>query len=97
MIIIIILQLPSFPSRGLDVYNGSSASGTNIQIYDLSSYDSAAQKWSFVSAGDGYYYIKSALGTCIDIRNGSASNNANVQTYTCNHSNAQKWKFVKVS
>ena len=91
------IAVSSVPTRGLDVYNGLTTPGTNIQIYDLSSYINNSQRWGIIDAGNGYYYIKSALGTCVDIHNASASNGANIQTYTCNYSNAQKWKFVKVN
>lgn len=54
-----------------------------------------AQKWCFIDAGNGTYYIMSALNTCIDIHSGVTSDGNTVWTYTCNQSNAQLWKFVK--
>lgn len=32
-----------------------------------------AQKWCFIDAGNGTYYIMSALNTCIDIHSGVTS------------------------
>lgn len=37
----------------------------------------------------------SALNTCIDIHSGVTSDGNTVWTYTCNQSNAQKWKLTK--
>lgn len=54
-----------------------------------------AQKWCFIDAGNGTYYIMSALNTCIDIHSGVTSDGNTVWTYTCNQSNAQKWKLTK--
>ena len=40
--------------------------------------------------------IVSKLGTVLDVNGASTTNGANVQTYTLNKSNAQKWKLSEV-
>ena len=83
-------------SYGLDIENGSSSSGANIQMYSFD--NNRAQKFSFVESDtEGYYYIKSDLGTCINVENGTAARETNINAYTCNQSNAQKWAIQKMS
>ena len=77
--------------KAMDVYDWRTASGTNIQQWDLHSGD--CQLFRFYDAGNGYCYIKSKLGTYVDVANGDAVNNTNVWAYAFNGSNAQKWKI----
>lgn len=51
------------------------------------------QEDSLKNVPEGYYMIGSALNytTVLDVAGGSSSNGANVQVYTANGSNAQKW------
>ncbi len=78
----------------LDLYNGFSSNGTNVQIYD--SNNSLAQQWVIKDAGNGYFYIISNCnGLYLDVANGSATNGANIWMYEKNESKAQKFKFVK--
>lgn len=61
---------------------------------------SDAQKWRITaSSTSGFYTISSALNSnyVLDVYAGSASNFANVDLYTANDTNAQKWSFVKTS
>ena len=74
--------------KALDVRGGSGADGTVVQQYALNT-SAAAQKWAFISAGDGNYYIQSALGTMMEV-NGSA-----VQTGKSDKSPVQKWVLKK--
>ncbi len=67
----------------LDVADGSSADGTNIQQWSYNG--SSAQMFKIVSYGSGYYYIltgASNYASCIDITDGSASDGANVIQWT---------------
>lgn len=76
----------------LNVANGTKKSGTNVQI--LNKRTAAAQKWSLVSAGSGYCYIKSALGNYyLSVQGSKAANKANVQICS-SKTNAQKWTFA---
>ena len=73
----------------LDVYNGKSTNGTNLQTFSWNGTD--AQLWKFVDAGNGKYYIRSKVGLVIDIANGTISSGTNLQIYNANFTNAQKW------
>lgn len=80
--------------KALEVKGGSSAAGTAIQQNTLNR-NSLAQKWCFMSAGDGYYYLCSALGTYMDVQSAVNSSGTPVWTYTFNGSTAQKWKLTE--
>ena len=61
-------------------------------------YGTEEQLWSFEVAGDGYYKIKSKLTDLyLDIAGNETANGTNVQVYTGNTSNAQKFKFKELS
>lgn len=79
--------------KAMDVYDWRTASGTNIQQWDLHSGD--CQLFRFYDAGDGYCYIKSKLGTYVDVQDGNNVSNTNVWAYSFNGSNAQKWKLIQ--
>lgn len=76
----------------LDVENGSVSSGANLQLNTAS--ESAGQLWKFIDAGNGYYYIKSKLGTTIDVTSGDPSIGTNIQLYAMNGTEAQQWALV---
>ena len=78
----------------LDIYNGSSASGTNVWQYATNG--SAAQLWKIIQNTDGSITIRSKLGTVLDIYNGSITSGTNIWAYASNGSAAQKWKLLKV-
>ncbi len=77
----------------LDVTNESDAAGTNIQQYYYWPEQTKAQQWYFEDAGNGYYYVRSAVGTYVDVLGGVAANGQNVQMYPFNGTDAQKWKL----
>ena len=79
----------------LDVLGENPSSGTNICQSTLHGKDN--QLYRFYDAGDGYCYIKSKLGTYVDVANGDNVNNTNVWAYSFNGSNAQKWKLIEKS
>ena len=81
----------------MDVHNGSREAGANVKQYPDWMDNNEAQQWYFEDAGNGYYYIHSALGTYLDVSGGVSANGQNIQTYTGNESAAQKWKLVKAS
>lgn len=82
-------------AKVFDVFGGSSQNEANIWTYENNG--SEAQLWKFVDSGEGSYYIKSKLGTVVDLKWGSTSVGTNVQTYTLNGSSAQKWILSKPS
>lgn len=79
----------------LDVANGSSANGTNIQIYSNNGH--AAQNFSITPAdNNGGYYIStevSGFNSCLDVSHASKSSGANVIEYTKKGSANQIWYF----
>lgn len=82
--------------RVLDAYYNNISSGQNIIQYpwDGGNY----QQWKFTDAGDGYYYIipRCNESLCLDVYSAYSSDGTNVQVYTANQSNAQKWKLTPV-
>ncbi len=84
----------------LDLTNGDSAAGTNVQQYSYNG--TAAQRFTLVSSSyvppiaDGTYVITSALDPsfAIDVASASSDDLANVQVYTRNGTDAQKWRIV---
>ena len=74
----------------LDVANGSSSNGANIQLYQ--SNKTAAQQWVITLEDDGYYSIKNVgSGKYLDVNSGKAENGRNIWQYTGNASLAQRW------
>ena len=78
-----------------DTYYNRSTANTNIQLYTLN--NGNRQLFQLIETNeDGYYYIRSALGTCVDAYGGVAQNEVNIDAYFCNSTNAQKWKLIKI-
>lgn len=91
-------------------YISSKASGKVLDSYynDVSSCQNVVQNrwhiggyqlWKFKDAGDGYYYLipLNNENLCLDVSGGGYANGTNVQLYTANQSNAQKWKLTPVN
>lgn len=78
-------------NRALDVYDGSTRNGANIQIYNKNG--TAAQKFRLVyDAGSGTYTITNAYsGKALDVYDGRAANGTNVWQYNSNGTAAQRW------
>lgn len=80
----------------LDVANGSTENGANIQQWSYNGCD--AQKFKFVSTGDGYYYIltgASGYSKCVDIDSGSSADGANVMQWEYWGGEMQKYRVVQ--
>jgi type 1 glutamine amidotransferase len=78
------------PIRGLagkclDVRNGSTADGVQVQLLSCSGV--AGQQWT-VSPGSTIR----ALGKCLDVSGGSAADGAKVQLWSCNGGGNQNWQ-----
>lgn len=58
-------------------------------LWEYSWNGSNAQLWKFIVNSDGSYYIKSKLGTVVDIFSGIIAEGTNIQMYTANGSDAQ--------
>ncbi|MFF3341917.1 PQQ-dependent sugar dehydrogenase [Streptomyces flavidovirens] len=68
----------------LDVAGGSSADGTQTQLWTCNG--SAAQQWTV--SGDG---TLRAMGKCLDISGGGSADGTKIQLWTCNGTGAQQW------
>lgn len=80
----------------LDVADGSSDNGANIQQWAYNGYD--AQKFKFVSLGNGYYYIltgASGYSKCVDIDSGSSADGANVMQWEYWGGTMQQYRVVQ--
>ena len=80
----------------LDVENGTAANGTNVQ---QAASTGKQNQFKAVSAGDGYYYLVSQLGDgnsyALDVNGKKTTDGANIEIYTFNKGENQKFKFVK--
>ena len=67
----------------LDVRGGSSANGTQIQLYTCNG--GAAQTWTRTGQ------TLRAFGKCLDVSGNSTANGTKVQLWTCNGGANQNW------
>ena len=85
----------------LDVQGGVAANGTNVWQYKYNGTQS--QQWYIHSYGDGTYSIYTPLGNdgtyryALDISDGSGDNYANVQIWTPNGTDAQKFSIGRTN
>lgn len=82
----------------LDVANGSTEPGANIQQHKIQKNkdDQAAQRF-FIQKLDGYMTISCyKSGQVFDVKNGKAEKRANIQQWSLNGNRGQKWKLVRV-
>lgn len=89
--------ITSYLGKVLDGQGGRSKSGTNIHTWDFN--NGYNQAFRIENAGGGYYYLKYRQNTnlALDVSGGVNRNSANVQVYTWNNSNAQKWSFSRAA
>lgn len=74
----------------LDIANGSTASGANVQLYQ--SNHTPAQQFKVTHDSQGYVtFTNVKSGKVLDVYNGTAQNGINVRQCTSNNSRAQKW------
>jgi hypothetical protein len=81
----------------LDLDYGSTADGTNIQIFTDTKAD--AQLFKFIKNDDGSYYIltkSSSDKSAITVADSSTSSGANIVQSTLTQSDAQKWTLTEV-
>ncbi len=65
-------------------------------VYQYENKNTANQRWLLEYAGNASYYIISkANGKCLDVTGQSTSNNANIEVYTRNNGNNQRFIFRK--
>lgn len=82
----------------LDVANGGTSNGTNIQQYAYNG--STAQQFNLVYVSSGYYGIKtvcSGSAKALDVWGKSTANGTNIATYSYGGGSNQLFKFTKQS
>lgn len=85
-----------FSGLYLDIENGSSVNGANVRQWEYNGSD--AQKFKFVSLGDGYYYIltgASGYKSCVDVDSGSAKDGTNILQWEYWGGEMQKYRVVQ--
>mgnify|MGYP002624064490 FL=1 len=88
----------AYSGKYLDVTNGGSSNGTNIQQYEYNG--STAQQFNLVYIGSGYYAIKtvcSGSAQALDVWSKSTADGTNIATYAYSGGTNQQFKFVKNS
>lgn len=96
----------SLTNKCMDILNGHLVSGTNVRQWDDNN-GKNAQRWAVVSDGKTYtfrnksyptFYIRPyrAQTLSLDVSGGSMQPGANVQIYTNNSTDAQRWIFFPV-
>ena len=79
----------------MDLDNASDNDGTNIKLY--SDYSTIAQNWFIHQSTDGLYYFRSECSQTrvFDLCGGATDNNTNVQLWSYNGTDAQKFRIDK--
>ena len=78
--------------KSLDVQAAGTKQGSNIQQYDYVYGGVNQQQWIIKESSGGWFNIISKHnGLCLDV---AAENGSNVQGWTCNGSDRQKWRFI---
>ena len=70
----------------------NSTGGNNVNVEIGTGVGSAAQKWYVTNDGNGYVTLKNGLGYMLDVQYGASDDGRNIQTYTGNGADAQKFK-----
>lgn len=79
-------------NKVLDVKNGSTSNGTNVQLWNNN--DTEAQKWKIKKREDGYYSIICLKSNkALDVINAEFASGTKLQQYTYDGGNAQKWQI----
>lgn len=74
----------------LDVKDGSTSNGANIQLYEAN--DTAAQQFKVSHDSQGYVtFTNVKSGRVLDLNGAIVKNAGNIQQYTSNGTRAQKW------
>ncbi|MCI9538808.1 MAG: RICIN domain-containing protein [Eubacterium sp.] len=79
----------------LQVKDNAGGNGVNVEIGTGTGVK--GQKWYLSNQGDGYFTLKNGNGYMLDIQYGAKEDGVNVQTYSANGADAQKFKVVKTS
>lgn len=81
-------------NKVMDIANGETVNGTNVQLYDMNY--SQAQKFRISKTGKAgtYSIINVNSGKSLDVQNGSTADGANLQIYEPNGTTSQIWKII---
>lgn len=75
----------------LQVKENTGANGQNVEIGTGTGVK--GQKWYLTNTGDGYVTLKNGQGYMLDIQYGENKDGTNIQTYSNNNADAQKFKI----
>lgn len=76
----------------LQTTGNAGGNGVNVEIGTGTGV--AGQKWYVTNLGDGYITLKNGHGYMLDVQYGTNENGTNIQTYSANGADAQKFKCV---
>ena len=79
----------------LQVANNAGGDGVNVEIGTGAG--SLGQRWYLTNSGNGYVTLKNGHGYMLDVRYGSLDDGANIQTYSSNGADAQKFKLLNTT
>ncbi|MGL1934463.1 MAG: RICIN domain-containing protein [Fibrobacterales bacterium] len=93
------LQPKSNEEKCLDVVGRQIPANINVQVYDCNETEAQSFRFNVVNTDPvdftGIYEIRNNVSNlCVDVVNGSQNEAANVQQFTCNNTNAQRWEFT---
>lgn len=82
----------------MQVAGGAAQNGANVQQWGTTE-NSVHDVWKLIEAGEGYYFIASALDDTymLDVEAKKADNGTNIDIYQSNNGNNQQFCFVKNS
>lgn len=88
-----------FQNVGSGMYLIAGGNGDSANVYQQKQSNEYNQKWVITFDNNQNLHIISALNSTIvlDVKNGNISNGSNIQLYTSNNSNAQKWVFEYIN
>jgi predicted alpha-1,6-mannanase (GH76 family) len=77
------------------LHSANATPANSVNVDQSSSTNDNTIKWNIADAGNGYYQLASAAGPSflLDLANGTNADGANVQLWTSNNSDPQKWLF----
>lgn len=79
----------------LQTAGNKGGNGVNVEIGTGTGV--AGQKWYVTNLGGGYITLKNGHGYMLDVAYGADENGTNIQTYSSNSADAQKFKLVTTS
>lgn len=78
----------------LQVKNNQGGNSVNVEIGTGTGV--RGQKWYVTNTSDGYFTLKNGNGYMLDVQYGANNDGQNIQTYSANNANAQRFKAAKI-